>query len=61
VIRTIANGATAQLRSVADACEDRDEARRIHAELTRITTSIARRHGFTLKVKPKKGHPDPDR
>lgn len=45
VVRTIANGATAQLRSVVDTA-DREEARRIHAELKRIACQLAMKHDF---------------
>ena len=49
VIRAIADGATAQLRSVVDDCDDRDTARRIHAELIRIASQLAQRHGFVAR------------
>lgn len=50
VIRTIANGATAQLRVIVDVA-DRAEARRLHAELMRIATQIAVKHDFNREQK----------
>jgi hypothetical protein len=46
VIRTLANGATAQLRSIIDVA-DREEARRLYDELRRIASLLARKHQFT--------------
>jgi chaperonin GroEL (HSP60 family) len=45
VIRTLANGATAQLRTIIEEA-DRDEARRIHSELIRIAAQLREKHGF---------------
>jgi predicted Zn-ribbon and HTH transcriptional regulator len=47
VVRTLANGATAQLRSVIEVA-DREEARRIYDELRRIAAHLARKHNFSL-------------
>lgn len=58
IIRTLANGATAQLRSLVDSA-DKDEARRIRDELLRIAASLGRRHNFTVlsrkRAQPPKG------
>jgi hypothetical protein len=48
VVRTLANGATAQLRSVIDFA-NREEARRIHAELLRLAHQLAQKHEFGVK------------
>lgn len=45
VVRTLANGATAQLRSIIDDA-DREEARRIYNELKRIAEDLRVRHKF---------------
>jgi hypothetical protein len=45
VVRSIANGATAQLRSVLDVA-DREEARRIYSELHRMSKLLQDKHGF---------------
>lgn len=52
VVRTLANGATAQLRSIIDDA-DYDEARRIHAELTRIAAQLAQKHKF-VRIREKR-------
>lgn len=53
VIRTIANGATAQLRVIVEVA-DREEGRRIHAELLRIATELARKHDFRRERQEKR-------
>jgi hypothetical protein len=52
VVRSIVNGATAQIRSVVDHA-DRDEARRTSAELKRIAAELDRKHGFPGRPKGK--------
>ena len=44
-VRTLANGATAQLRNLAEVA-DREEARRISAELKRIAAGLDEKHRF---------------
>lgn len=44
-VRTLADGATAQLRNLAKHA-DREEARRMHAELIRIAAELARKYEF---------------
>ena len=44
-VRTLANGATAQLRSLVEFA-DREEARRLHAELLRLAKQLAAKHDF---------------
>jgi hypothetical protein len=54
VVRSIANGATAQLRSVAEVA-DREEARRLHAELRRISKLLEDKWGFVTGGTHKRG------
>lgn len=44
-VSTLAKGSMAQLREIADAA-DREQARVIHAELTRIANQLGRKFGF---------------
>jgi len=46
VIKTLAKGATAQLREIVPLA-DRDTARPIYDELLRLSAQIARKHGFS--------------
>jgi len=50
VVRTLAKGATAQLREVLEHA-DRDTARPIYQELLRIAHHLACKHDFALRGK----------
>lgn len=52
IVRILANNATAQLRSLIDVA-DRDEARRLSAELKRMATQLDRKHNFPGRGKVK--------
>ena len=51
VYMTLGKGATAQLREIAEKCEDRDTARVIYAELRRIAHQMNRKHNFEIRRK----------
>lgn len=49
LVRSIACGATAQLRELVDVA-DRHESRRFYAEMLRIAASLAVKHGFDFAM-----------
>lgn len=48
VHRTLAKGATAQLREIAETCQDRETARVIYTELRRIALKLAYQYDFPM-------------
>lgn len=48
-VKTLASGATAQLRELVEVA-DYENGRRMHAELLRIAAKIAAKHGFKVVV-----------
>jgi len=48
-ISTLAKGATAQLRSLIDQCDDADVARNIYVALGNLQSKIAVKHRFVLR------------
>jgi hypothetical protein len=51
VIKTLAKGATAELREIVENCDDRETARPIYTELLRLAHKLSHKFEFQLTKK----------